>query len=142
MGTELEWVKDKYNYSEFDENRIRHILYFGIIWNIFERECCNNYARISQSEQIALKLSTKTIPLLNDIWFYFCTRYIKDGQPTEKFIDFEFCNDDLKNKVEAVLKNNEQSTQVEKIVALLRIVFRLRNNLYHGTKTPDIFYEQ
>lgn len=142
MRAELEWVKNKYNYLEFDENRIRHILYFGIIWNIFEKECCNNDARICQSDQIALKLSPITIPLLDDICMYFYTRYIKDGQATRKFVDFKFHSSARKDRVEAILKKNTQSTQVEKIEALLIIVFRLRNNLYHGEKTPDIFYEQ
>ncbi|MGA9047109.1 hypothetical protein [Sulfuricurvum sp.] len=137
----LKWIKERYIYPEFDGRKIRNILHFSLVWNIFERECCQCNAQINtHSNQIALALQSDTIPSLEKTWYYFQNRYVANAQTTEVFNSFEF-NSGRRELVSAILRSQSPS-QAEKTEALLRIIFRLRNNLMHGDKEPNMFYEQ
>ena len=64
---------------------------------------------------------------------YFRQRYVSDGQTNHKFESLHFRRNDRRELVEAVLLGHE-ATAIEIVKALLIIVFRLRNNLFHGIK--------
>jgi hypothetical protein len=72
---------------------------------------------------------------------YFRNRYVANGQTTEIFNSLTFKDNDNKPLVRQTLLS-QSPLQAEKTEALLRIIFRLRNNLMHGGKKPEIFYEQ
>jgi|GEM_PF-2581340 len=138
----LKWIKNRYYYKEFDENKIRNIQQFALVWNVFERECCGSDAKINTyADKVALALHNKLIPSLDTTWSYFHQRYIKNRDMTEKFYSLVF----KKNDKQAFVKNTllaESPSNKDKIEALMRIIFRLRNNLMHGEKKPEIFYDQ
>lgn len=138
----LKWIKDRYYHDEFNGRKIRNILHFSLVWNIFERECCKCEAQINtHSNQIALALHSTTIPSLENTWNNFQNRYVANAQTTEIFNSFTFKDNDKQTLVRQILLSQSPS-QAEKTEALLRIIFRLRNNLMHGEKEPEIFYEQ
>ena len=138
----LEWIKNRYSYQEFDENKIQNIQQFSLVWNIFERECCECFAKINvHPEKIAVQIINKTLPNQQEVWNHFKRRYIRNNQITTKFESFVFQDNDKKEKVREILLSSNSSKQ-EQIEALLRIIFRLRNNLMHGQKNPSSFYDQ
>ncbi len=146
---ELEWLKSNRYYAEdIDETRLKNIFYFTLVWNIFEKECCNNDAKInSDPKQIAEKVQDKLDTQLTDgVFDYFKDRYIKDGVTNELFNGFKFGKNGSDGEIyKAFVKDKlimENPTQQEKIQALLYIAFRLRNNLYHGIKNVSRLYEQ
>jgi len=139
--TVTQWIKNRYSYNDFDGRKIKNILHFSLVWNIFERACCQCNAQINQSNSIATDLQSESIPSLNTTWSYFQNRYVSNGSLTITFNSFKFKQNDGKEMVTAILLS-ESPTQQQKIEALLRIIFRLRNNLMHGEKEPQIFYEQ
>ena len=65
-----------------------------------------------------------------------------DGETTSTFDSFEFKSGDKKDVVKRILLEGESSSNQEKMEALLRIAFRLRNNLYHGEKEVSKLYDQ
>lgn len=144
---EKNWIKTKYYYDSLQESKISNILYFGLIWSIFEDEVCNNNAKIDSSRSLSLKLvnaldsTSKTT--ISKIWNYFTNRYInEDGSVKEMFTSFKFNQNDDKQFVEYALKKRKNASYEEKSEAILRIVFRLRNNLLHGEKDVSALYSQ
>jgi hypothetical protein len=64
---------------------------------------------------------------------YFKNRYFPDGQQSPHFEHLHFRRKDRADLVEAVLKG-EDNISAHVIGAALLIIFRLRNNLFHGIK--------
>ena len=72
---------------------------------------------------------------------YFKNRYIVDGATNGRFEHLNFRNNDRKELVEDVLLGN--NIEVSNIVlALTIIVFRYRNNLFHGLKEMQFIDQQ
>lgn len=143
---EKQWIINKYYYSELKDSKIKSILYFGVIWSVFEKEVCNNFAKIENSRNLALKLSSildpKSKTAISKIWNYFVKRYINtNGNTKQVFTNFKFNQNDDKSFVEYALKKQKNASYEEKIEATLRIVFRLRNNLLHGEKDVSQLYD-
>jgi len=144
VGCEKQWLESNRYYGELDESKLTSIFYFTLIWNLFESECCNKFARIDiHPQQLATKYSEGLdSSMMNEVWRHFQHRYIKKGKPSRLFKDFVFKSNDKKDWVEVVLKANDAASRQDKMEALLRIAFRLRNNLYHGEKDVRKLYEQ
>lgn len=64
---------------------------------------------------------------------YFRDRYFAEGGPTAHFHDLRFRSGGHRDLVEAVLAG-ARDDPVEQAAAVLLIVYRLRNNLFHGVK--------
>ena len=145
---EKKWIINKYNYEEFNNSRIKSILFFGLIWSIFEKEVCNNNAKIFDSRTLSLnlmaQLDTQSKRRISLIWNHFLKRYI--DQDTHNinniFENFTFNPNDDKNFVEYALRKQKNASYEEKCEAIIRVIFRLRNNLLHGQKDVTRLYEQ
>jgi len=146
MRYEMDWIKRHYIYDSLESNKIGSILYFGIIWASFEDEVCRNVANISQSHNLSISFVNSAIPAqkakLTKIWKYFTARYIESNTTNQIFHDFKFNANDNKPFVQYALLKQNRATYEEKAEAIIRIVFRLRNNLLHGQKNIDLLYGQ
>jgi hypothetical protein len=136
MPDTIDWINNYYGVS-LDEEELRPILFFSLLWNVFESVACNSNANI---QTIVKKVNEEhqRLPFnqgnYSESLDYFRSRYIKDGQPTASFRSFSFeRNEDWKSRVANVLISNRTETS-ELITALLVIVYRYRNNLFHGVK--------
>lgn len=145
---ELRWLEHNRHYENIDESKLKNIFYFTLIWNIFEKECCENFAEIGFHPRcIAEKLTSKiNTSVLNDVCGYFKDRYVANNKTKTIFNDFKFGKDANDGKVykdfvrKTLLANN--ASNKDKIQSLLYIAFRLRNNLYHGIKEVSKLYDQ
>jgi len=143
---EVEWLKERYHYSELKYSKISSILYFGIIWSIFEKNVFDNNATINQSgaksSDLAMALNAQDKRKLTLIWNYFVDRYTENGVVKESFQYFRFHDNDRRDLVKRCLSKGAAANYPEKSEAIMRIVFRLRNNLLHGEKDVSNLYGQ
>lgn len=140
---EKEWLQNNRYYSELDEDKLKSVFYFSLIWNVYEKELCNKKAEINrhpkkQSKKYAEKFDQR---LLDQIFEYFKNRYVLNGEQTQHFDNFEFKSESIKTEVFGFLSSAHPSDK-DKLKALLCIAFRLRNNLFHGEKAVEKLYEQ
>jgi len=143
IKNEKMWLENNRYYPTLDESKLTSIFYFALIWNLFEKNCCGGNAHINRhAQEIADSYTEKIMEMLPSIWTHFQTRYVQYGKTTSIFDSFEFKPGDKKEKVKEALLANSTSSNQEKVNALLRIAFRLRNNLYHGEKDVSKLYDQ
>lgn len=64
---------------------------------------------------------------------YFQRHYFVNGAPTKNLAGLKLRNNDSPELVHAVLKG-ENTNPTDTVAALLIVVYRLRNNLFHGIK--------
>jgi hypothetical protein len=64
---------------------------------------------------------------------YFRNRYVTNGLTNSKFMGLKFRRNDSEELVKNVLEGNDNELP-NVVLALLVIVFRLRNNMFHGIK--------
>ncbi|CAM5211929.1 hypothetical protein CDEF62S_00153 [Castellaniella defragrans] len=122
------------------------IVGFTTMWNFFESTICDNNASIQAFDRACKKLkpdyiSTSTILALEKCLRFWRCRYCKVGGFTDLFDDLHFRPGDRRGQVEMVLKRSSESLE-DKLLALMIIVYRLRNNLFHGLKTLDMLNDQ
>ena len=132
MSNVLEWINEKIITDK--ENKlipedVKNIMSFSLLWNLFESLCCNKNASISKIS----KLIDKKINLFNendyiDIFNYFMERY----QDNTKFNKLNLLNGSEK-LVKKVLKR-EYTDKNNKLKFIMYIIYRYRNNLFHGEK--------
>lgn len=143
VAEEINWIKNYLYYEELDTEKIQNILYFMLVWNIFENKFENNHAKISDSKDIAEKLyAVLENNIVDNIWNYYVKRYTSNNTINEIFTKFKFNENDNKVFVQNQLLLADKATKKDKIEALLRISFRLRNNLFHGIKKVHKLYNQ
>ena len=117
---------------------------FLILWNLFE--CRLFDTSFSVSKALAKNL---IVPegVLKEAMEYFKTRYVEDGKTNGKFDKLNFRQDksgkdiDKKSHVMNVLLGTKDDELTDS-AAILCIVYRLRNNLFHGLKSVESFPNQ
>lgn len=138
--TENKWFYNKLNVV--DQNSQNAILHFSLLWSLFESKFCNEHANAT-----SIYIKCKELEEIfnnnqfNIFLIYFKDRYITNNSTNEKFNKLNFRGSDKQELVERVLKS-ETTNNVDIISALLIIVYRLRNNLFHGLKWQYDIQEQ
>jgi len=108
---------------------------FTLLWTLFE-------AQVLESSASARKISEEIRNLEPDIilgdWFtehldYFSGRYVDGNNTNHRFDNLHLRNNDKPNLVRDVLtgKNADPASQ---LIGCLIIVYRFRNNFFHGIK--------
>ena len=106
-----------------------------MMWAIFEasegEEQNNMLGQITLfSNRLAEQVS---INLVDEEFTYWKERYIKDETPTDKFAHLRLSDDRQVNLVLNSL-SSKQATLRDKLETCLLIVYRYRNNMFHGMK--------
>ena len=142
---EKEWLEKNIFSSQLDERKLKHIFYFPILWNIFEKKLCHNNAQIRKYKKISQSIYNNKINMTNisEIYNYFKDRYVKDENHFLKlnFRDNNNTEQNIKQEITERFKKSEIAN-IEKIEVILCIAFRIRNNLFHGIKEVKKLYEQ
>lgn len=127
----IEWINLRFG-THYSEEQLSNIRDFSLIWNIFENLVCENSCNVNRLEE---RLAPKSFELseFQEVFDYFKDRYTTDEATNERFENLNFRNGDRKDFVADVLL--ERDTEISNIVlALTIIVYRYRNNLFHGLK--------
>jgi hypothetical protein len=133
----IDWLCAKApGFSDLSENERAAIMHFSLLWSFFEAEALHTNA--SAKSILALVHEWASNDRLNIAPFatslaYFRDRYFNQGTFTEHFRGLNLRRNDSPDLVCAVLKG-ENTNDADSVSVLLIIVFRLRNNLFHGVK--------
>lgn len=138
-----DWIKLHFNDGpHLDPECLQAVQNFTLMWNLFESLLCGNFAKVSVFEQIVTRHEFKepSAPLVNS-FSYFRSRYVSNGNFTPLFGGLRFRRNDRQEVVEKVLKSEFPSLS-EIVLATILIVYRLRNNLFHGLKSVSTLTNQ
>ena len=133
----IEWLKQKApDFASLSGEELDAIFHFSLLWSFYESSVHNTEASPAKILKEARRWATDNrikLALFDSPLSYFRNRYFNSGNPTQDFEALKWRKKDNKELVASVLKgeNNEPGDIVG---ALLIIVYRLRNNFFHGTK--------
>lgn len=119
---------------------------FTTMWNFFESTLCDNRASVAAFERIAGRLDETRVPeltrrALDSCLTFWQFRYLTPEGFAHRFDGLNFRRNDRRPHVEAVLQGSATEPH-EQLLAQMIIVYRLRNNLFHGIKTLDMLNDQ
>ena len=109
------------------------LLEFLILWNLFEKRLFNNRFSITEAIRKDVKVSSASLDVAFD---YFKKRYIENGQTNSKFDALSFRRNDKKSNVVNILCG-VSDVILNRRTAVQIIIYRLRNNLFHGLKEVE-----
>lgn len=135
LQDESQWLSN-FIRVELDNEIKERVKNFAILWNLFETFTCNKNADIPKimAAVDGLDAMEPITNIFTDTYLaYFGDRYFLNGQPTEHFQHLNITNVNYSAKVQMVLTRQETDPK-EILKALLIIVYRYRNNLFHGEK--------
>jgi hypothetical protein len=138
---ELDWINQFFdNTIDLQNEGIERIRNFVLLWNMFETFGCNKNANI-RTIRTAVENINATVLISNEMLTpfvdYFAGRYFNDkGTSTEIFEGLKFRGgDDIQAKEDVSLILTRQIVESKEVLkGLLFILFRFRNNLFHGEK--------
>jgi hypothetical protein len=138
IPNELEWISGFLSFrQELTGEDIESVRNFSLLWNLFEGLVCNKHASVAALENAVSDMQERHKLRTEDydkFLKYFTNRYIENGEITRRFGRLNLRKGDRRELVEGVLKGDE--TAPEKVLlAILIIVYRYRNNLFHGEKS-------
>ena|SRR5215469_12778434 len=108
---------------------------FTLMWSFFEATLCNKDADIKALESVSNKIG-KRPPLPVEIQTavrFWSERYVRGGEFNNLFETLCFRRNDRREDVEAVLRCDKNDPESQ-LLAVMIIIYRLRNNLFHGLK--------
>ena len=118
-----------------DDDR-RAIFDLAFLWSLFEAETMEANARVDRiTETVDAWADADMLgaDLYDAELAYFRDRYFADGELTYHYPFLGLRKSDPPDLVEAVIRGANNDPR-DRILALLMIVWRLRNNLFHGAK--------
>jgi hypothetical protein len=119
---------------------------FTTMWNFFESTLCDNRASIAAFERAVdryhpTQVSEATAQALKACLTFWRFRYRTSDGFSPRFDGLYFRQGDRRAHVEEVLSGKADDPKAE-LLALMIIVYRLRNNLFHGLKTLEMLNDQ
>lgn len=139
---EIEWIMTFFDNSvDLRIEGIDRVRNFLLLWNLFETFACNKQADINSISLAVEAINAREAiqsELLADHLAYFADRYFNaDGSQKEIFNGLKFRNRATDQAAkEAVLRTliKQETNPKENLKSLLFILYRFRNNLFHGEK--------
>ena len=118
-----------------DAQTVRVISNFTLMWNLFEATICDTNANVKCFEQVAEYIARNNRPTLGitDGIQFWKSRYWSATKFNSRFEKLNFRKADRRKFVEEVLCGAKSDIESQ-IVGTLIIIYRLRNNLFHGEK--------
>ena len=141
----IEWLKDYFDKSTLDEKSLKPVLHFSLLWNLFEHTYFTDDKHLNPKR--LLDLSDISFHSLEDkhldtAFKFFKDRYFPEGRTDERFLTLKLNqtaqNGDTSNH--EFCKNTLTASSPEKqnkVKCIFLIIYRFRNNLFHGVKNPN-----
>lgn len=108
---------------------------FTLLWTLFEAQVLDSNASVKKISEKVIGIEPR---IIEEEWFeehliYFSNRYIENGRTNLRFEQLYLRDNDNPALVRAVL-TGVQNSSASKLIACLTIVYRFRNNFFHGIK--------
>lgn len=123
-------------YRDLPEPDRRAIFDFAFLWSLFEAQVMANFARSDRIREKVDEWAAADTLDADDYaaeLAYFRDRYFADGALTYHFPHLDLRPSDHPDLVQAVIEGVNDDPR-DRMLTLLMIVWRLRNNLFHGAK--------
>lgn len=135
-----QWLDDRVGaYTILQPDEVRAIEDFVLVWTVFENVVCDTEASVPKFKAIAESFAEEDmcrLPLLSAVE-YFSKRYFPGNMESHhfRFLNWRGKGGDVPAKalVTDVLTGQEANPN-KMLEGLLCIIYRIRNNLLHGTK--------
>lgn len=139
----VSWISHNYANVYIDEPSQIAVVNFSLMWNVFEGQFCNNSVSVAKLDSIAEEIASGEFSEeeIQQIFDFYKNRYVENGTVNDRFDNLNFRPRDRREFVEEVILNHNHITK-DSILALLIIVYRLRNNLFHGLKSFNLLHNQ
>ena len=123
-------------YSSLCDEKRNAITNFLLLWSLFEAKALNEHGNANAIKETIKRWEEND--LLPETIFrqeiaYFRNRYVADSNFTDHFSHLHLRKNDSPDLVKRALQNVGANPEMI-AAAVLIIVFRLRNNLFHGVK--------
>ena len=131
-------------YQMLSKNEKKAIADFSLLWPLFEGHCLGKKANFELIKKfVDSHEQEELLGVANAVFDYFANRYVRNGEKTEHYkpLKLEKSGRRAKEAVDRALFGNENDRKA-KLLASLLIIFRYRNNLFHGEKWTYNFLEQ
>jgi hypothetical protein len=133
----IEWLEHRVpGFNNLDEADRSAIFHFALLWSLFEAKALDTWgnaaAILKRVEERSAEGQLNLKPF-EGVLKYFQERYFPDGKQSPHYPHLHLGKSDRPDLVERVLSGGKASP-VEIVSAVLIVVYRLRNNLFHGTK--------
>ena len=141
----IDWLNNFAGNAELDEETVKPILNFVLMWNLFESSACGKRASVQKITSITTYLQEDGAIEREDIsefLDYFVNRYFANGQESDHFPHLNLRREADRQFVESVLSHPSDFQEKEVLRAMLMIVHRYRNNLFHGEKRVYSLHSQ
>lgn len=136
-GVSKQWLEARApGFSDLPDPDRLAIFDFAFLWSLFEAQVMDNFARadrIREKMDAWAAAGTLRADLYDAELAYFRNRYFADGKLTRHFPFLDLRPSDHPDLVQAVIEGANNDPR-DRMLALLMIVWRLRNNLFHGAK--------
>ena len=139
----VEWISHNYANVYIDEASQIAVVNFSLMWNVFEGQFCNNSASVAKLDSIAEEVANGNFPnqAVRQIFSFYKNRFIENRTTNRRFDNLNFRANDRKEFVRDVVLSQNHSIK-DVILASLIIVYRIRNNLFHGIKSFNLLHDQ
>jgi hypothetical protein len=131
-------------FKELSEEEKLAIQHFALLWSLFEGEILNTKASPSAITSViknGVANGNMDVTPYGPCLEYFRERYFNNGIETPKFAQLKFKKDHNRELVEQVLRCIKDDP-ADVISAIFLVVYRLRNNLFHGSKWAYELHDQ
>lgn len=133
----IEWItRQAPEFAQLDESERHAIADFSMIWSLFEGTKLGGYCNIAEIRKFAATLEAQGFIDkcdTNEYLPYLKERYFVDGQLTHHFQHLHIERSGNPAEIVEALCDVAASEKT-KLIGCLGIIFRLRNNLFHGEK--------
>ena len=139
------WVREHLREAlSLKSESLQAVAGFALLWNLFEGRVCNNDANVKTFQHITQNLASSPAELEKSVdksLSFYRSRYVEGQEMKPIFNRLNFRPNDRREHVESVLKG-EIDDFGDKVLALLIIAYRIRNNIFHGLKSASIWDDQ
>lgn len=143
MTAPMEWLVATQGLGGLHPEEIEAIRDFTLLWGLFEGKAMGMEG--SQPKVVAavdrMALPNPLVPEMAEALVFWRHRYWQEGAPTPAFGALHFRPNAYRRLVIEVL-SEARDGRAEVLKALLLIILRLRNNLFHGVKWQYFLHDQ
>jgi hypothetical protein len=133
----IEWLmRAAPGFDRLSTEERKAIADLSLLWSFFEGTILHtegNANRIIDYVRSLSTLGTLTLKPFQDVIRYYSNRYYDGAHFTPEFYELHLRASDHRSLVEKVVQG-QTTDEVEILSAVLIIILRLRNNLFHGVK--------
>jgi hypothetical protein len=143
MTEPIDWLRTTQGLDALEPKEINAIRDFTLLWGLFEGRAMDTEG--SQPKLVAavdrMPVPQPLLPEMAEAIAFWRNRYWELGEPTPAFTALNFRLNPYRALVIEVL-SGARDGDADVLKALLLIILRLRNNLFHGVKWQYLLYDQ